>query len=117
MTTNNAVTNNGSDMIPGTGWTYAEALDALSEHRREKRLFGSHTDHVLARHGDASRTKRSKRGVRRGRAGLRGTGWTWADAVDATREHAREVRAFPDPTERALARIPGLEDGVVFVSR
>lgn len=117
-TTNNAVMmTNGSDTIPGTGWTYAAAIDAASEHRRESRLFGSRTDQILARHGEASHTKRGKRSVRQDRAEIRGTGWSWADAVDAAEEHAREVRAYPDPTERALSRFPEFEDGIVFIGR
>ena len=117
-TTDNAVMmNDRSDMILGTGWTYAEAMDAFVEHRREQRLFSSRTDQILARHGDACPTKRSKRSVRQNRAGIRGTGWSWSDAVDAALEHANEVRACPDPTERALARFPEFEEGVVLFTR
>ena len=117
-TTNNAVMmNNGGEMIPGTGWTYAAAMDAASEHRREQRLFGSRNDQILSRHGETSHTKRSKRSVRRGRAGIRGTGWNWSDAVDAATEHAREVRDYPNPIERALARFPEFEEGVVLLTR
>jgi len=118
MTTNNAVMmNNDGDTIPGTGWTYAEAIDAASEHRREQRLFGSRNDQILSRHGEVSHTKRSKRSVRRGRAEVRGTGWTWSAVVDAAEEHAREVRAYPDPIERALARFPEFEAGVALFTR
>jgi hypothetical protein len=44
------------------------------------------------------------------------TGWTWAAAIDAHREHAREMREYPDPVERALAaRFAEFGDGVDFL--
>jgi hypothetical protein len=104
-TTNAVMMNNGDDMSPGTGWTWAAAVDAMSEHNREARLFGSPTDRTLARHGEGSSSKRSARSKRRGDAKIPGTGWTWADAVDAAKEHERDVRANPDPVDRVLARL------------
>jgi len=85
VTSNIAIENTASDIIPGTNWTYSDAASMAKECAREARLFG--------------RKSRSRRRVRpavitarRAANFLAQTGWTLADALSEAIECRRDLR-------------------------
>ena len=77
--------------IRGTGWSWADAVEATLEARRESSVGGSDLDRILARHG-----------VELARDGEE-------MSLDEALEHSREARELArlhrSPAQRALHRL------------
>lgn len=88
-TTNAVMMNNGDDMIPGTGWNWADAVDAAAEHERAVRANPDLVDRVLARY-DAEPVDLGDQ--------------VSAEALELAAEVAAEHRLHPRAIDRVMHR-------------
>ena len=84
-----AISTSADDMIPGTGWTWADAVDMAAECRREDRLFSSRS-----RPASRPRLTAAQRYARRAAKFFAETGWTLADAMSEAIEARRDQRLY-----------------------
>ena len=90
VSSNTAIANNASDMIPGTNWTYGDAASMAKECAREARLFGRKSL-------SPRRTRSTMTSARRASNFLAQTGWTIEAAASMAKECMRDRRLFGGP--------------------
>ena len=83
----NATASDASEMIEGTTWSWADAVDMAAEIQRENRLFGR-------RNRSPRRNRSGKMSDRAAAAFKKLTGWTIEDAAAMAKECMRDDRLF-----------------------
>jgi hypothetical protein len=90
VTSNTAIENDASDIIPGTNWTYSDAASMAKECAREERLFGRKSR-------SPRRVRPTVTAARRAADFLAQTGWTIEAAASMAKECMCDRRLFGSP--------------------